>query len=120
MGEIQWGQSRSVSLGVGVRAGGLTLNSETAAMASLAAETGATSCPELKGAKALRIAQGSGVASVTQSEAWKTPFLLVGFFPELEGNREEEGLVGLREPTRVSKLRESGSTQNLLSQGGLG
>lgn len=32
--EIQWGQSRSVSLGVGVRAGGLTLNSETAAMAS--------------------------------------------------------------------------------------
>lgn len=35
------------------------------------------------------------MASVTQSEAWKTPFLLVGFFsPELEGNREEGGSGG--------------------------
>ena len=25
--------------------------------------------------------------------------------------------MGLREPTRVNKLRDSGSTQNLLSQG---
>ena len=36
------------------------------------------------------------MASVTQSEAWKTPFLLVGFFfsLELEGNREEGGSGG--------------------------
>lgn len=53
------------------------------------------------------IALGSGVASVTGSEAWRTLFPLVGFFQNWKGAETRKGLVRLRAPTRVRKLRES-------------
>lgn len=79
-------------------------------------------CPELKGAKALReLLRAAGWPLLPSLRPGKHLSFWLGFFPQSwKGTERREGLVGLREPTRVSKLRESGSTQNLLSQGGLG
>lgn len=66
------------------------------------------------------MASGSRVDSATPSGAWEALFLLVGFFQNWNGAERREGLVRLRVPARVSKLRERGSTQNLLGRGVFG
>ena len=107
-----------MTLQVGARAGDLV---QRQLQWPLAAESGATSlhCVE-RGQSSLEIALGSEVASATRSEAWKTLFLLVGFLQSWKGTERRRGLVRLRVHTRVSKPRESRSTQNMLGQGGLG
>lgn len=82
-------------------------------------------CTELKGAKALwellGAAAGWPLLPSLRPGKHLSFWLVFFFFPQSwKGAERREGLVGLREPTRVNKLRESRSTQNLLSQGGLG
>lgn len=111
-------QSCSVALQVGARAGGLV---QGQLQWPLAAETGAMFLRLVgRGQSSLGIALGSMVDSATWCGAWKMLILLVAAFQSWKGTERREGLVSFRAPTRVSKLRESGSTQNLLGQGGFG